>query len=112
MGGPEVLAAHFLGDVLLEGRENVLETLLALRLGNHGLVVVGDAQVDPVAAAGEVDLAAGLEVVEHSHPGAGRHEVRWDGRDDRGRDCATGVYLARLVVDGRQASTHKLTLVR
>ena len=42
----------------------------------------------------------------------GEHRWTWNGRDDTGRDCATGVYLARLVVDGRQAGTHKLALVR
>ena len=42
----------------------------------------------------------------------GEHRWSWNGRDDAGRDCATGVYLARLVVDGRQAVTHKLALVR
>lgn len=43
---------------------------------------------------------------------AGEHAWTWDGRDDAGRDCAAGVYLARLVVDGRQVDTNKLTLVR
>ncbi|MCD4690011.1 hypothetical protein K8S17_00970, partial [bacterium] len=32
---------------------------------------------------------------------AGRHEVTWLGRDDGGRSLATGVYFARLVIDGR-----------
>lgn len=28
---------------------------------------------------------------------AGRHVVDWDGRDDRGQDLTSGVYLARVV---------------
>jgi hypothetical protein len=41
----------------------------------------------------------------------GRHAIPWDGRDDRGRPVASGVYLARITADGLRAQ-HKLTLVR
>lgn len=42
---------------------------------------------------------------------AGTHELAWDGRDDRGRDAASGTYLLRLVtVDG--VRTAKVALVR
>ena len=42
---------------------------------------------------------------------AGVHRVHWDGRDDRGRPLASGVYLYRLVsADG--VLTRKLTLLR
>jgi len=43
---------------------------------------------------------------------AGEHRWRWDGRDGTGRECATGVYLARVMVDGRATGVAKLTLVR
>lgn len=42
---------------------------------------------------------------------AGRHAVRWDGRDDRGRPLASGVYYCRLHAGGWRA-TGRLTLVR
>ncbi len=42
---------------------------------------------------------------------AGQHEVRWDGQDDKGRDLASGMYLARLRSQGRTA-THKMLLAR
>ena len=42
---------------------------------------------------------------------AGVHRVHWDGRDDRGRHLASGVYLYRLVTDER-VHTRKLTLLR
>lgn len=39
-------------------------------------------------------------------------ELLWDGRDDAGQRCSSGVYLLRLKVDGRQAGTRKITLVK
>ncbi len=50
------------------------------------------------------------DLVEDALP-AGRHEVRWDGRDADGRETASGVYLCRLEADG-VAPIEKLTLVR
>jgi len=32
---------------------------------------------------------------------AGTHRVRWDGRDERGREVASGIYFARLSAGGR-----------
>ncbi|MBU0742326.1 hypothetical protein KJ554_08280 [bacterium] len=43
--------------------------------------------------------------------GAGSHAVTWDGRDEGGRQAASGAYLVRLRADGRMTSG-KLTLVR
>jgi len=43
---------------------------------------------------------------------AGEHRWTWDGRTDDGRNCPTGVYLARLLVEGRELTVRKLALVR
>ena len=44
---------------------------------------------------------------------AGTHSVRWDGRDDAGRELASGVYLYRLRAgDGQQTKTRKLVLMK
>lgn len=42
---------------------------------------------------------------------AGSYSVVWDGRDDAGRDVASGVYLCRMVV-GDFSAVRKLVLVR
>ena len=42
---------------------------------------------------------------------AGSYSVTWDGRDDAGRDVASGVYLSRMEVDGFRA-VRKMVLVR
>jgi len=41
----------------------------------------------------------------------GRHEQNWDGADDHGRQVASGVYFARLAVDGR-SSDQKVMVLR
>jgi hypothetical protein len=42
---------------------------------------------------------------------AGRHVARWNGRDSRGRDLGSGVYVARLTAAG-ETRRRKLVLVR
>jgi hypothetical protein len=43
--------------------------------------------------------------------GAGRYQRAWDGRDAAGRTVASGVYVARLQVSGRQVAGTKLVLL-
>jgi hypothetical protein len=42
---------------------------------------------------------------------AGEHDVRWDGRDDRGRGMAAGSYIAVLDVGGER-HTQKLAMIK
>jgi len=42
---------------------------------------------------------------------AGPHAIRWDGRDQKGRPAATGLYTCRLA-QGQQILTRKMLLVR
>ena len=68
-------------------------------------------------ASGEVELAiydlAGQRValLVSGMREAGTYAVNWDGRDDRGQELASGVYLYRLRV-GNKEETRKLALVR
>lgn len=50
-------------------------------------------------------------VVDHTHGTAGRHEAYWDGTDDLGHRVASGVYLYRLEMNGRQR-TRKMVLLK
>jgi hypothetical protein len=45
------------------------------------------------------------------HRGAGPHAVRWDGRDERGRTLASGIYYVRATGPAGRALL-KITLVR
>jgi flagellar hook assembly protein FlgD len=57
--------------------------------------------------------AAGRQVrtlVDETRP-AGRHEVRWDGVDDRGRQVSSGVHFCRMEA-GSFRDTKRMTLVQ
>ncbi|MCB0271062.1 MAG: hypothetical protein KDH95_23075 [Calditrichaeota bacterium] len=41
----------------------------------------------------------------------GEYQLLWDGRDARGRQVASGIYLYRLSVDGA-AKTRRMNLIR
>jgi len=77
-------------------------TVLSCRLPMAGqvAVVLHDARGHHVRTLWRGDLPAGA------------HQWTWNGKDDQGRDCATGIFLARLVLDGQTATVRKLTLVR
>ncbi|HAD82315.1 MAG: hypothetical protein A2509_02545 [Candidatus Edwardsbacteria bacterium RIFOXYD12_FULL_50_11] len=41
----------------------------------------------------------------------GPHSVKWDGKDDQGREISSGIYFARLMTDN-STRTNKITLIR
>jgi len=41
----------------------------------------------------------------------GRHEVRWDGRNERGESVASGIYFVRMDL-GAFNETRKIVLIR
>ena len=42
----------------------------------------------------------------------GFHSVRWDSRNESGRQVAPGVYFVRMVVDGDTRGKKKMTVLR
>ena len=43
----------------------------------------------------------GVPVLDLEYPYPGRFEAYWDGRNDRGRQVASGVYFVQLTVNGK-----------
>ncbi len=70
-------------------------------------------QMQPGLARLEVFALTGqrVAVVHEGSMKAGLHRSPWDGRDDRGRPLASGVYLYRLITPER-VHTRRLTLLR
>jgi hypothetical protein len=50
-------------------------------------------------------------LLDQEVPAGARGRASWDGRDDRGRQCASGVYLCKVEAQGLEA-TRKLVLLR
>ena len=70
-------------------------------------------QLEPGPARMEVFALTGqrVAVLYQGPKKAGVHRLRWDGRDDRGRPLASGVYVYRLVTS-EAVQTRKLTVLR
>jgi len=43
----------------------------------------------------------GVPVLDLEYPNPGRFEAYWDGRNERGQEVASGVYLLKLTVNGK-----------
>lgn len=68
-----------------------------------------------LARGGRVDVfdVRGRRVRSLGFSGGGEvGSVAWNGTDDQGLDLASGVYFARLTVDGRDVAHQRLVLVR
>ena len=71
-----------------------------------------------IRTAGRVDITVfditgrQVAVLAEAQRSAGRHAIRWDGRDDAGNPVATGVYFYRLAVDGEAKLTRKMLLLK
>ena len=70
-------------------------------------------QLEPGMAHLEVFALTGqrVAVLHEGSKRAGLHRLRWDGRDERGRLLASGVYVFRLVTS-EAVQTRKLTVLR
>ncbi len=70
----------------------------------------------PTAAAVRVDVydASGalVRTLLDGNRAPGRHALEWDGTDHAGRGVASGIYFARLRVDGAIVDTRKMMLLK
>ncbi len=98
---PETTIPFTLGEGLFaEGRPVVV----SVRIFNLLRQVVGH----PVALghpAGE-----GVEVIQLEYTLPGRYEAFWDGRDQSGREVASGMYFVQLTVNGQTEVKRMLVL--
>jgi len=66
----------------------------------------------PGTASIQIYDVSGRLVQRMESTGKGEHEVSWDGSDLDGHRATSGVYFARLVVDGRTAGTRRIVLLK
>lgn len=55
------------------------------------------------------------QVVKHllnTHKAMGKHSVVWDGKDDQGRDCSSGVYYYQLSSSDGKRHTQKMLMMK
>ena len=76
-------------------------TSIAFSIPNEGVVDVAIYRAD----------GRRVTTLLHQDMSAGRHEVIWRGVDDRGKDVASGIYLVRVISQGK-VKVGKLALVR
>jgi len=103
VGVTEARRPNALNARLLQNRPNPFQSTTAVRFQVPGPTHVS-LKVYDVSGRTVGTLVDGTRT-------AGLHEVVWDGRDDGGRNLATGVYFYRLQV-GEYSETRKMLLVR
>lgn len=117
-GNPQILPVHVLHHIIITDAPEIPTARSAQLLGswpnpfNPRTTLVYE-----VASRGRVSLeifdSRGRHVVTlvDEERGAGRHEVRWSGRNRKGEVVPSGVYYARLLADG-SADGHKMILLK
>ena len=115
-----VVAAHCLGDhdtfELARGRKRVLVAVVHDLLGVPGGPSRAVRQLLGQIGGGLVDIVVydvnGREVrrLVHEQMGAGAGKAVWDGLDNSGENVASGVYFAKLDIDGLTASGKLIVL--
>lgn len=109
--GTEYYAEAHDDGISLEATETLLEPPYPNPFNPE--TVIGYRLREPAEVVLEIYDALGRRVrqlVSTEQP-AGRHEVIWDARDDRGRAVASGVYFCRMQA-GEYVATRTLSLVR
>jgi len=114
----KVMQAAWLGSLSGDVPQGGLETAVSLSAPTPNPFVSSSTLAFFVPARCEVKLvvysAAGREVrvLADDVFGPGTHELRWEGLDDGGEECAPGVYFARLSSDSFGADGTKVVKLR
>lgn len=54
----------------------------------------------------------GVPVLDLEYPSPGRWEAYWDGRDESGRQVASGVYFIQLTIPGKKPQVRKMFVTK
>ena len=90
---PETRIPFVLDEILFDEGE---APTVSIRILN----ILGQFVASPVALS--VPSGEGLPLLQVEYPIPGRYEAYWDGRDRNGNLVASGVYLVKLIVDGKE----------
>ncbi len=86
---------------------------LPMRSGGGDLAIHYELSSDREISLGVYDLLGRrIARVSGAASGRGRHEAAWDGRDERGRSVAAGIYFLRLDVAGESGKAVRIPVVR
>jgi hypothetical protein len=106
VGGTTVIAPSGTLPVVFALQPNYPNPFNGQTLIRYQLPRRADVELDLYNLAGQV-----VRKLVSSEQNAGAHQVVWDGRDERGRTVASGVYLCRLTA-GDQKQVRRMALVR
>lgn len=53
-----------------------------------------------------------IRTLQNSMQNKGEYSIEWDGKDDAGQRCGSGIYIAKLMIKNRSVATGKLFLIR
>lgn len=53
-----------------------------------------------------------IQTITQQAQSKGEYVTAWDGSDEQGKPVSSGIYIIRLLLDGKQVSSRKVTLVR
>ncbi|MDZ4121851.1 MAG: FlgD immunoglobulin-like domain containing protein [Candidatus Cloacimonadaceae bacterium] len=69
-------------------------------------------------AAGETELmiynirGQKIKTLQSAMQSKGEHALLWDGKDDSGKRCGSGIYIAKLKLTNKSPISRKLFLIR
>lgn len=81
-------------------------------IGVNGGVNISVKGTEGLPAHLEIYNVRGQKVHSRDFITSAKDALRWDGADIHGRRCSTGIYLLRVQVDGGNALTRRLVLIR
>ena len=74
--------------------------------------MISTAEIKISVVVDEKYLELGVRTLHDGVLTAGRHQIVWNGQDDRGRQAASGVYFARVRTADGQTDSRRMMMVK